>query len=381
MHARFVRSVAFGAILGIALAAEPGHAEPDARAIAELLAAAVAATGKATVAYDVATGDGDSVTLSGFKLTLSDGSVTTVPALVIAGIAPREPGGFTAEHIALDHGTATSHGATVTWATASLEEVVIPSADEVTNRAKLRPFRGLSVGSANLAGSDLPEPIDAATISVDVGEVADGLPSSINLRAGGVRLPTVLFANSVLGAIINMLDYQEFIADVSMDGTYDSAADTVAIHVLTVDVPAVGKITLAGKASGFSLRDLTDADTEKSKVARAKARLDTLRVRLDNAGFIERMLDMQAGMLGGTRDDVRSQLVDGALPFALSFVENEPFRVQFQAAVAAFLADPRSLTITAEPSPPVPLGQVVRTAVRAPLSLPDLLAPKVEANN
>jgi hypothetical protein len=104
-------------------------------------------------------------------------------------------------------------------------------------------------------------------------------------------------------------------------------------------------------------------------------------VRLDNAGFVERMLDMQAQMLGGTRDDVRSQLVDGALPFALSFVKNVAFRDQFQAAVQTFLQDPHSLTITFAPAKPVPLGEVMRTAARSPTALPDLLSPSVEANN
>jgi hypothetical protein len=104
-------------------------------------------------------------------------------------------------------------------------------------------------------------------------------------------------------------------------------------------------------------------------------------VRIENAGFVERMLDMQAQMLGGTRDDVRSQLVDGALPFALSFVENEAFRTEALVALSAFLADPRSLTITFAPAEPVPLGQAIRTAARRPGALPDLLAPRMQANN
>jgi hypothetical protein len=75
------------------------------------------------------------------------------------------------------------------------------------------------------------------------------------------------------------------------------------------------------------------------------------------------------------------QLVYGALPFALSFVDNETFRTQFLAAAGAFLEDPRSFTVTVSPAEPVPLGQLMRTALRTPLELPDLLTANVAAND
>jgi hypothetical protein len=382
MPALSVRSVVCGLVVGLAFSSQPARSAPDAATVAAGLAASFAATGEATATYDAASGDGNSVTLQGFRLALPDGSTVSVPVLVIDGIAEREAGGFTAARIAFDNGTATGRGDTATWGVASLEDVVVPPADEVKTRPKIRPFRKVSVAAASVSGASFPAPVDMATMSFEVGEIVDGGgPSNIVLRATGVRLPTALFASSVAGAIIGMLDYREFLADVSMDGAYDTDANTATIDRLAIDVPTVGKITLAAKASGFSIRAITDPDPDVSKAARAGARLDTASLRFDNGGFVERMLDMQASLLGGTRDDVRAQLVDGALPFALSFVQNEAFRTQFQSAMATFLADPRSLTITVAPANPVPLGQVMRTAARAPATLPDFLAPTVEANN
>jgi hypothetical protein len=261
----------------------------------------------------------------------------------------------------------------------ALEGVIVPSADEVKARAKLRPFAKVTAGTINISGADLAAPVDVASLTLDIGDVVEGSPSSIQMRAAGVRLPTALLSNSLLNTVIVMLDYKEFLAEVTFDGEYDTTADTVAVRALTIDAANVGKITLTGKASAFSVKGLTTP--EKSKEARANARLDKLTVRLDNAGFVERLLDMQAEMLGGTRDDVRSQMVDFMLPFALSFVDNVAFREQFLAATATFLKDPRSLTITFSPEKPVPLGQVMRTAARSPAALPDLLTPTVEANN
>jgi hypothetical protein len=384
MPGRQFRSHLPGLVFGVVLAlvgANPASAL-EADSVAAALVAAVAAGGNGSLAYDsAAISAGDTVTLSGVRLTVGDGSTLTGPALIVTGAELRPEGGFSAARISFDNATVVGRGDTATWTSAVLEDVIVPSPDEVRNHARLRFFASADVAGLLLSGEDFQTPVPVASLTVAMGAVADGASTNIALHASGVRFPPSIFANSVAGTIIGMLDYKEFVADITLDATYDSAADTVAIRSLAIDIPDAGKITLAAKASGFSLHGIADPDREKAKAARANARLETLRVRLDNEGFVERMLDMQAGLLGGTRDDVRAQLVFGALPFALSFVQNEAFRIQFQAAVSTFLADPKSLTITATPDTPVPLGQVMRTASHTPAALPDLLAPTVEANN
>jgi hypothetical protein len=261
-----------------------------------------------------------------------------------------------------------------------VDDVIVPSADEVKARAKVRPFARLNASGITLGGDSVAAPVAVGTVVVDVGPLVDDTPSNILVKATGVKLPTALIGNSMAGAIVAMLDYDTVDANITMDSAYDTKADTVTVHLLSVDAAGIGKLTVTGKASGLSLKGLT-GDAAKSKEARAAARLDGLTIRIDNAGVVERMLDMQAQLLGGSRDDVRSQLVDGALPFALSFVKNAAFRDQFQSAVTTFLNDPKSLTITFAPAQPVPLGEVVRTAGRSPTALPDLLSPTVQANN
>ena len=378
MTGTFLRTAACGFLVIASLAS--ARAAPDAEAVGKMLTEAVGATGETALTYDAASANGDAVTLTGVKLTATaDGSVASIPALIVTGAAERQPGGFTATAFAFDAGTVTARGDSATWKTASFDDVVVPSADEIKAHVHVRPFKRVTFAGLNLSGADFAAPIDVASVSTDVGDAVEGAPSNILLRATGVRLPTALLTNSVINAIVGMLQYTEFLADVTMDSEYDSTADTITIHAFTIDAANVGKITIAGKASAFSVRGMMDR--EKSAEARAAARLDALTVRIDNAGFIERMLDMQAQLLGGTRDDVRAQLVGGALPFALSFVDNQAFRDQVQGAMTTFLADPKSLTITFAPATPVPLGKALRTAARSPATLPDLLAPTVQANN
>ena len=377
MTGRVFRSAAWGLLLLLAVPA--ADAAPAPQAVADMLAAAVAATGRGTLAYGSVAGSGDNVTLSAVKLTSTGGDVVAIPALLISAVADRQPGGFTAAAIAFDGGSATARRETTTWATGSLADVVIPTPDEIKAHAKYRPFKTVTMGTLKLSGADMAAPIEVASVTAEVGDIVDDAPSSILVHIAGIKVPMDIATNSVASTVVGMLDYKMLLADVTVDSVYDTNAHTATLNALVIDVTDVGKITIRAKARDLSVSAL--ADKQSAPAARSEAKLDALSVRLDNAGFVERLLDMQAKMLGGSRADVRSQLVDGALPFALSFVDNAAFRDQFLAATTKFLDDPRSITITFAPSAPVPLGEVVRTAAHRPGALPDLLATSVEANN
>jgi hypothetical protein len=111
------------------VAAVQADAAPVPDAVGAMLTAAVAATGEATLTYESASASGDAITLANVKIATPGGNLVTVPAVVISGTADRTGGGFTATHVAFDNGTAAARGSTTTWATASVDDVVVPSAD------------------------------------------------------------------------------------------------------------------------------------------------------------------------------------------------------------------------------------------------------------
>lgn len=381
MPAQSARYAFLALPIATAILVAPARAETDAGQIAAGLAEAIEALATGSdVTYDGATAAADSVTITAFSVALADGTRATVPAAVLSGILPREAGGFTAVSLNLDDGTLTLGDRTMTWAAAAFADVLVPSEEEVKARPKIRPFRQLEMVEMNVSGESLASPVHIASARIEVAEISEELPTSVKASASGVQLPAALLGNSFLSILVSMLNYQEFTADVSVDGIYDPPENTAILQALTVDVATVGKVDIAAAASNFSINGVTDPDPEVAQAARSAARLDSARVRIENAGFVERMLAMQAEMLGGTPEDVRKQIVDGALPFALSFVKNEAFRNEFRAEVAEFLAEPRSLTIAFAPAEPLPLGQVTRAILRAPFTLPDLLAPTVTAN-
>lgn len=358
----------------------PAHAAVDAAAVGKALAEAVGATGRATFTFDGATATGDGVTLSGVKLSTNrNGYTITAPTVVLANVVMKDGGGFAADTVTFDGGSASAKGNTATWQKATLSGVVVPSAEEARTGGRTALFGNLDIATASISGQDFVAPIAIDKVALTLTGQPSGTTLAVAGKASGVHLPTTLLSHSFLGAIIHQLDYQEFVAEIALDAVLDASDSTAVLNTLSLDAIGAGKVTASGKASGISLAALANPDTFGD--AKAAARFNALTVRIDNSGLVERILDLEAKMLGYTADEVRAAWTDGALPIALSVVKDERFRTQMQTAVTAFLADPKSLTLTFAPAEPVPVGQLARTAIRAPTTLPDLLTASVQANN
>jgi hypothetical protein len=372
---------AAGAALLFAALAAPAHAAPAPQAVGAALAAAVSAEGTGTLTYDSATGSGDSVTLANAKIVSPHGDETiTIPAIVLTGVADRQPGGFNAAGLAFDKGSAIARGRTLTWATGAMSDVTIPTPEEMKGTTALRPFKTMTISAISVAGKDFTTPATIASVEAAFGDVVGDAPSSVHVHVAKIDLPLDgVGTSSFAGAFLGMLNYKSIEADLLIDSTYDAASHTGELKALTLDIANVGKLTIAVKASDVSPGAL--AAKAQAETTHTGVKLDSVSVRLDNAGVVERLLDAQAQTMGGTRDDVRQMVLTGLLPFALSFVDSPTFRDKFTAALDTFLKDPHSLTVTLAPSQPVPFGAVMHTALHKPGTLPDLLAASVEANN
>ena len=381
MRAMLLKGAAGAFVLFAAFAAS-ADAAPAPQAVAAALAAAVSAEGNGALTFGSVSGSGDGVTLSDVKIVSPHGDETiTIPALVLTGVADRQPGGYSATGLAFDKGTAVARGRNVSWSTGAMTNVTIPTPDEMKGAVALRPFATMAVANINITGRNFTTPATVASLEVAFGDVVGDAPSSLHIHAAGIALPLDAVTNPLASAVIGMLDYKSVQADLVIDTAYDAAAHTGELKAMTLDVASVGKLTVAVKASDISAAAIAARAEAHPETVHSGAKLASLSVRLDNAGVVERLREMQAQMLKGTRDDVRQMVMTGALPLALTFVDSPAFRDQVTAAVGAFLKDPHSFTITLAPSQPVPFGTVMQTAMHKPGSLPDLLAASVQANN
>ena len=102
-------------------------------------------------------------------------------------------------------------------------------------------------------------------------------------------------------------------------------------------------------------------------------------MRFDNAGVIERALDMQAKILGTTREDVAAQW-----PMLVMFLVGDAggmdFQQKVQTALTDFLKSPKSLTVKLAPPAPVPFDKVAETLDADQTKLPELLGVDITVN-
>lgn len=378
MSPNFRRFALGGAAVILMYGAAPAFAA-DANQIADALVAAMTASGESKVTYGNASAAGDDVSITNLQVSGNDGSSITIPTVFITNAQSRDPGGFTANAISFDNANMVSDGNTITWGTASATDTIVPSADEIKSKAKIRPFSTMNIANMKVSGGELPVPLEIANIGVAVDLDDGGLPRDFSLNVDSIDISSELIAtaDNDFKQLVDGLGYDSFMINVMVEGGYETAKDRLTLRNFAIEAPEVGKFSLAGTVSDVKASDLA---TEQSPDALANGKLENLTIRFENSGVVERALDMQAKMMGASREDIVAQL-NGALPFMLNALNNPAFQEKVAKAAQAFLSDPKSITITASPAQPVPFQQIMGSAMTAPQSLPDSLAIDVTANN
>jgi hypothetical protein len=374
-----VRSLALGgAAVWLAFAASPAFSA-DATQVADALIAAMQASDKTKASYGGAAAAGDDVTITDFSATNANGGTVNIPTLTITGAQMRDKGGFTAAGMTFDNAKVVDNNSNITLQTASLTDAIVPSADEIKAKVHMRPFGGLNVGGITIEGGDLPAPLEIDSIAVAIDTDQAGNPRDFDMKVNAINIPPEVFAQDAQSkAVLDQLGYNGFVVNISVAGGYETEGDKVTLRTFTIDAADVGKLAISGKFNGVSLSKLFQDGNPGE--ASANGTLESLTIRFDNSGIVERVLDMQAKMMGVQRQDVVAQTA-GALPFMLNFLGNPPFQEKVAQAGNTFLNDPKSLTISASPAQPVPFSQISGAAGKSPQSLPDLLAVDVTANN
>jgi hypothetical protein len=372
--------IAFVGLAGAALLyAGMAQAAMDPKKVADSLVAAVGASGQSKASYAKSAASGADVVISSFKITNPGGDTLEIPTITVSAPADRTPGGFTAARIAFDKGKVTNKDSTVVWNTGLVENATVPSADEIKAKTRVTPFSKLSIGGFSVSGSELKAPVAISSLTVALADVKDGVPHDMKLNVDGVALPPALFADPKAKATLDQLGYTNgFVGAMAVDGTYVSASDTLTLKTLSFSADNVGKLTFGSTVSGLPLSKL--ANSEKASELMATAMVNAATIRFDNAGVVERLLDMQAKATGVDRKTFVAS-TSAAMPFLLTQVFSSPdFRNKFAAAASAFLNEPKSFILTAAPASPVPVMQIIGAATSKPDSLADVLTLDVQAN-
>jgi hypothetical protein len=156
-----------------------------------------------------------------------------------------------------------------------------------------------------------------------------------------------------MAPVVTVLGGDTLNMDVDLAGSWDKQAQRLTIDRYDFDVRDLGTLRLSGVFSGLpSAADLSPSMSPMAKaLALAQGRIERARVSWEDRGLANRLLGLAAQRTGGTPETVRAQL---ALPLA-SLSVMMPDQPDAAAQIEAFLADPQTLTVSAQPAQPVSL--------------------------
>lgn len=382
MHRTASRLAALGSFMFLVLAGASASAAPDAHAVADALVAAFGAPGKVVASYADATASGDAITITGFKVVQPKrtGRELTVASIVIVGAAERQPGGYTAASMTLSDGVTSYRHRAVTWQTAVVDNVVIPTADEARSLSKaFLPFASASVSGIAIDGPEFAQPIDVPKIDISMTANANGEPNGATISAKDIHVPASAFSAPEVQGTMQGLGYTDLVISADFDMAFDTNADTLTLRALDVDIADVGKLSITGAFSNVKVHGLVGSGADGKPAPRQAPSLGALSIRFDNSGVIERALDMQAEIIGTTREDMANQwpmlfmlIVGGAGDMA--------FEEKLQTDLTTFLQSPKSITVTLAPPTPVPLDQVAHSFNGDRTNLPETLGVDISVN-
>lgn len=354
--------------------------------------------------------EGDTVVLSDFTFVIPGEEPAEIEGdLTFTGVAETGDGGYTAERAAIEDIDVSDDelSLTMTLRDIAAEGLVIPAdpaADPVTasvlyERIGAGPFALTVEGQETLSFGRFEVWIDAddALTEIESGySLTDGvftLPPlddseleesdrEILLMIEEFGLSRVGFGLEGVGTwytetgILDMPELSVTLEDLgSLSVSMRLANYTADFHAEVIDIQQ--RLAVLDEAAGEE--ELAAIDRELVQLF-GRLEIESLAVRYEDASLVPRALEF-AGAQQGISGETMAQGLSVMAPMVLSEIDDPNFVESATEALNAFLADPQSLEIAAEPEAPVRISEVLKVAEDpSPAPVIELLRLTVRAN-
>jgi hypothetical protein len=386
---RTIAGAALAALLAMSTSAQAQTANDFVKALTD----SWKAFGAQDVTVGAVEGDLSSMTVKDFKATVKDGGTTTTFTFDMTTFEDVEltgGGGYTV-------GSMSSEGMSV----GETDFKVLAGSFEVTNyvspptetikqmvaaKRVAAKYDAVSLGDLEITtDDDFAMTIDSITLTAKKWK--DYTPTDIEFEIAGANVDLPEASEDDAVKEMRAMGYEAVNATFRTAGTWD--ADTAKLTMPTFDIALddMGTLSMALGFGGFTqevYEKLSKLDVEKEpekalEIAQALD-LTNAKIRFDNASIVEKVIEKQAKDAGQTPADFTAQ-ISGALPLMLTAIGNKDFEKKVATAAAAFLKSPKSISAIIAPKNPIPVAQIIGTAMMAPQQLPTVLGVELKAND
>ena len=197
-------------------------------------------------------------------------------------------------------------------------------------------------------------------------------------------------------AVATAMGYGDIAGYFEIDGEWDPATGRLDMARFDITVEDAGTIGLSLTIGGYTPEFIASLRETQARLAAnpggdnsaaglammglaQQLTLHSAQIRFDDDTLTEKVLEFAARQQGARSKDVANQ-AKAMVPFMTMQLGNAELTAMATTAVSAFLDNPESLMIAAQPAAPVPFALIMAGAMTAPQALPQQLGVTIKAN-
>lgn len=373
-------------LLAFAVPSTPASAQATKDKVLSIVTESAKAAGATDVSWGKVSGSDAEFVVEELESTFEhEGKETSVTAaqVVYSGAKPTADGGFSADSITATDLAIEADDGSFTVSSLKVTNYVGPSPAKI----KAKSAAGTRFDKVEATGIEITDEkektVPIAALNFSAADYVADVPRKIGFEVKGIEVP--VDAADEATKDLAELGYTKLSLDAAIAGSWDDKTGRVVVDRIAITGTQVGGLKLAFTLGGLTpavLEELKKAENDQAKQMELIQGLtvEKLSIRYEDASLAKRILDSQAKKQGVPADALVQQL-NAMVPMLVSTIGNKDFEAKISAAAAAFLKAPKSLTVSANPSKPLPVAEIMGAAMMAPQSLPTVLGADVKAND
>lgn len=385
MRSFLLRGVS-AAVVGLFLTHGALAFDPTGNAVADAFLKRIEAGDSKVVSVGDISEDGDQVIIEVIVMEgkTPDAGKLEIGVTTLTGAEEQADGTLALDGLALEELTLNADKSVITIAQLVATDVIIPSAADLAkaDSSSAPGYSTVEIEGINILDESKKEvAIDSLYLATSAME--GKWPTAGELQLTGLLIDPAQYEEDGAQSFKD-LGYEKLSLDLASNFTWSPQSGDLDIPQLDITGADMGTWAMALKIGGLTGDVVTQLEAAKDNSEQSLALLqgltvNTVSVRFDNNSLVERVLDQQAKGAGTDRAGFVTQLKAG-LPMMLSLLQNPEFQTSVSSALSSFLDKPGSLKLEAKPGQPVPVAQIMGTAMLAPQTLPQVLGVAITAN-
>ncbi|QKV18386.1 hypothetical protein HTY61_07930 [Oricola thermophila] len=388
-HTTFMSTTA--AVLLLALTPQ-ALADVDGDAVFDALAAQMKRQGLELSSDSVET-RGDDVALRNLEITVPEGDDgIRLDRILLEDVTEIGNGSYLIGRIAVPGFTQAHDGWSVGFEGGHVEGYYLGGADGTDPVAALGLYRSMEVGAVEVATNGNTV-FRLAGITSSMSPYKPGATLDMTGEVKDFFIDFAEFPSPEFRNTLAEIGYTELSGRMTGTGTWDTNNGDMALQQNFV-LDDAAQLNVEFEIGGYTpqlltaIQEMQKSMEGQSEEAMGFAMLGLMQqleigrisIEIIDDSATNRLLDFAAKKQGTNREGVVA-MAKGTLPFALAQLQNPEFAAKVTAAIGSFLDEPGSLSIVAAPPAPVPVAQIMGSAMSTPQSLINVLGLNVSAND